>query len=144
MANPASSVVMGDAGEVVADGTAVARLTQWSVNPKISDSAWGDNDSAGYTNRKGARKDASGGIEGKFDSSNTPHSYTLDIGDEPSLVLWINTTLYWWFPCVLITNYQLTINMDSKEVVGWSADWGSAGIFSYPGQSGTASKSYPS
>lgn len=142
MTNPASTAVMGDAGEIVADGTAIARTTQWSIAPKIGESAWGDSDSAGYTHRKGARKDATGSVEGKFDSANPPYNY-LEIGDEPELVLWVTTALYWDFPCVLITSFNLTVNMDSKEVLGWTADWGASGIFYRPGQASAPAKTYP-
>lgn len=142
MSNPASTAVMGDKGEVVADGTAIARTTGWTFNPKIGESAWGDSDSAGYTLRKGARKDGSGSCEGKYDDT-TPQSAVVEIGDEPELVLWITQTLYYYMPCVLITGFSLSVNMDSKEVVGWSCDFGCSGIFYRPGQSGATPKTYP-
>jgi hypothetical protein len=143
MSNPATNAVMGDLGEIVADGTAIAMATQFSVNPKRGESAWGDSDSAGYTHRKGARKDCTGSLEGKFNSVNPPYSYPVYIDDEPELVLWMTTTLYWDIPCGVITTMQLQVNMDSKEVVGWTADWGASGIFYYPGQSGAPAKTYP-
>ena len=142
MSNPASSVLMGDLGEVVADGTAFAHATEWAISPKIGESAWGDSDSAGHTLRKGARKDCTGSFGGKFDTGDPFYSVVSE-GDEPSLVLWASRTLYWWFSCVLVTGYNLTVNMDSKEVVGWTADFGESGKHYKPGEAGAPSKTYP-
>lgn len=142
MSNPASSVLMGDLGEIVADGTAIARATQWSQSRKIGESAWGDSDSEGHTMRKGARRDATGSLEGKFDTDD-PFYDLIAEGDEPALVLWATRTLYWYFSCVLITGYNLAVNMDSKEVVGWSADWGESGKSYRPGEAGAPAATYP-
>ena len=142
MANPAADIAMGDLGEVVADGTAFAHATEWSIAPKIGESAWGDSDSAGHTLRKGARKDCTGSFGGKFDTGNKFYDLVQE-GDEPELILWLNTTLYWYFACVLITGYSLAVNMDSKEVVGWSADFGESGRSYRPGEAGAPSKTYP-
>lgn len=142
MANPAANVVMGDYGEVVADGTAIAHLTEWNVNPKISESAWGDSESRGFTFRKGARKDGTGSIGGKFNTTQAFYAVVKE-GDEPTLALFVTTTLYWYFPCVLITDCKLAVNRDTKEVVGWTADWGASGIFYRPGEAGTTSVTYP-
>jgi hypothetical protein len=142
MANPASDVVMGDAGEVMADATRIARITQFSFNPKVGESAWGDSDSKGYTMRKGARKDGSGGMAGQFDKG-TNNYRVLKVGDEPELVLWVCTTIYYYLPCALIANFNFSVNQDSKEVVGWSSDFGASGIFYQPGDAGIPAKVYP-
>ncbi len=142
MANPAANAVMGSAGEVVVDSAALAFMTQWTFTPTSSESAWGDSDSAGYTHRKAARKDGTGSAECKLDS--TAEAYdVLDVGDDPELVLWINSTLYYDLPCAIITRFSLSVNQDSKEVIGCSADFGASGIFYKPGQSGAPVKTYP-
>ena len=50
-----------------------------------------------------------------------------------NLVLWENGARYWYFPCVVIEEFSMTVNVDSQEVVGWSANWGADGIFYKPG-----------
>lgn len=132
----------GELGKAVVDGTLVARLTQWTVNPTASETTWGDSDSAGYTNRKKARLDCTGTIEGKFDDDNPVYDL-FDVGDSPKLVLWENATDYWVFPCCLIQKFSINYNQDTKEVVGWTADFGSDGIFYRPGQAGAPSETLP-
>jgi len=134
---------MGDVGEVVVDSTAIARLTQWQFNPQANLSEWGDSDSEGYTNVRPARKSGTGSMEGKMDD--TSEFYDLfSEGDEPELTLWATTTLFWNLPCAVISGYQLTVDTDSKEVVGWSADFSASGPFYYPGHASAPAKTYPS
>jgi hypothetical protein len=132
MANPASTVVMGgDGGEVSIDGTNIARLTQWSFNAQCSISEWGDSDSEGYTMAKPARKSGSGSMEGKFDSGDSFYDLFKQ-GDEPAVNLYANLTLAWALPCAVIGGYQLTVDLDSKEVVGWSSDFTASGKYTNP------------
>lgn len=142
MANPASTAVMGDVGEVEVGSQAIARLTQWSFNPTANLSEWGDSDSQGYTNVRPARKAGTGSIEGKMDSGDEFYDLFSE-GDEPELTLWATTALYWNIPCGVISGYTVTIDTDSKEVVGWSADFSASGIFYYPGHASAPSKTYP-
>lgn len=137
------SAVSGEIGKAVIDGELIHRLTVWSINRQSGESAWGDSDSAGYTNRKKARRDATGSIGGKLDD--TDYQYNIfDDGDIVALVLWEDTTRYWVFPSALIQNFQLEFNPDTKEVVGWTADFGADGIYYKPGQSGAPVHTLPS
>lgn len=142
MANPAANVVMGTAGEVVLDSTAISNLTQWTLTDTQNVSEWGDSDSLGCTNRKGARRDATGSEEGKLNTAAEIYD-TVNASAEPEQTCWINATLYYNFPCVVFTNFKLTVNTDSKEVVGWSVDFGAAGVFYRPGEANAPSKTYP-
>jgi hypothetical protein len=136
------SAVSGEIGKAVIDGNLLARLTLWTINRQTSESAWGDSDSAGYTNRKAARRDATGSLAGKLDSDDYQYNI-FDDGDIVTLVLWENTSRYWVFPSALIQNFQLEFNPDTKEVVGWTSDFGADGIYYKPGQSGAPSHSLP-
>ena len=138
-----TTAVSGEIGKAVVDGDLIARLTEWTINEESSESAWGDSDSAGYTNRKAARKDATGTIGGKLDSSDYAYNIFRP-GDICKLVLWENASRYWVFPSSLIKNFKLTFNPDTKEVVGWTADWGADGIYYAPGQSGASTETLPS
>lgn len=138
------SVLTGNAGKVEVDDTEIARITQWEVNPTAEESAWGDSDSAGYTNRVSGRKDCTGSFAGKFD--NDAEVYDLFMpGDIAELVFWQSATPanYWHFPCALIQGFSMTVNMDTKEAVDWTAEFGADGIFYRPGQSGAPAETYP-
>lgn len=138
-----TSVRTGNLGKVEVDGVAIARITNWEVNPTVEESAFGDSDSAGYTNRVAGRKDATGSMTGKFDNDDPVYDL-FDVGDTVALVLWENTTSYWAFPCALITAFTITYNLDTKEAVEWNSDFAADGIFYRPGQSGAPSETYPS
>ncbi len=43
----------------------------------------------------------------------------------------------------LITGYQLTLDQDSKEVVGWTADFGADGQYYRPGETGQPTETFP-
>lgn len=133
----------GRLGKHMVGAALVARTTQWAVNPKLaSTNEWGDSDSAGYTNRSAGRKDATFDTEGKFDTS----SEVFDVfqpDDNVTSSLWINATLYWDFPRSLNTDFNLTVNVDSEEVVGWSANFGADGIFYHPGEAGATVRTLP-
>ena len=140
----ADSVRTGNAGKVVVDDVAAARITNWSVDSVVEMTAWGDSDSAGYTNRVPGRKDATGSFTGKFD--NDDKVYDLFVaGDVVELVLFETTTpTYWYFGCAVIDRFSIAYNLDTKEAVEWSANFGADGIFYRPGQQGIPIQAYPS
>lgn len=131
-------------GKFVVGSSLVARTTNWSVNPTMaSSSEWGDSDGEGYTNRAAGRRDATFDAEGKYDT-NSEQFDLFAPGDILVCVLWLNSTsLYYDFPRALNSNFSLTVNIDSEEVIGWTSSWGADGIFYYPGQSGATGRSLP-
>lgn len=140
-----TTALTGRNGKFVVGTTLVARATQWSVSPKLaSSSEWGDSDTAGYTARTAGRRDSTFSVEGKYDTDSEQYDVFFP-GDKAIAVLWMNaTTLYWDFPCALCSDFSLSVNIDSEEVVGWSTNWGADGIFYFPGQSGATSRTLPS
>jgi hypothetical protein len=127
----------GRNGKFKVASTVVARTTQWQVSPKLATSSeWGDSDGAGYTNRAAGRRDATFSVEGKYDTA----SEVFDLfgpGDIVTAALWMDaTSLYWYFGRALNSEFSLTVNVDSEEVIGWSGGFGADGIFYYPGQAG--------
>lgn len=131
-----TNTLTGRNGKFVVDGNLVARTTQWAVNPTLASSTeWGDSDSAGYTNRAAGRRDATFSAEGKYDTSDEVWDL-FDPGDILEAVLWLNnTTLYWDFPCAMCSDFNLTVNIDTEEVIGWTSEWGADGIYYKPGAS---------
>ncbi len=127
------NTLTGRGGTFSVAGTAVARITQWAVNPKLaSSSAWGDSDGAGFTNRAPGRKDCTFNAEGKYDTS--AFAYDLfDQGDIVAAVLGTTGTLGWNFPRAMNEDFSLTVNVDSEEVIGWTSSWGADGAFTSTG-----------
>ena len=124
--------------EPVAGGNDIARCTQWTVSQKpASVSEWGDSSSGGYTCRAPGRRDATFTAEGKFDTT----SQQWDVfqgGDYASAKLFVNSNTPTWsyyFARAVCSEFNLTVNIDTEEVVGWTSSWGSDGTIAYPGES---------
>jgi hypothetical protein len=127
----------------VANST-VARTTQWQVSKSLATkSEWGDSDGAGFTNRAPGRKDATFTAEGKYDT--TDEVFDLFQPEDIAIAtLWLNnTTLYWDFPRALCDAFDMIVNIDTEEVIGWTSGWGADGVFHYPGEVGAASRAAP-
>lgn len=116
----------------------IARSTSWAVNQALaSSSEWGDSDSSGYTNRAAGRRDCTFSSEGKYDS--TDEVFDLFVpGDNLASYLFLdkNNALYWAFPRSLNSSFNLTVDIDTEQVIGWTSDWGADGIFYRPGEAG--------
>lgn len=138
------NTLTGRNGKFVVDTSLVARATQWAVNPKLaSTSEWGDSDSGGYTNRAAGRKDATFTAEGKYDTTDEVFDL-FEIGDIAIAVLWMDaTSLYWDFPRALNNDFNIAVNIDTEEVIGWTSAWGADGIFYHPGQAGATARTLP-
>jgi hypothetical protein len=138
-----SDVVKGTGGKAVIEDELVLRMTRWQITPGGSETTWGDSDSAGFTNRKGARKDCTGAIDGKFSTDRIFYDMVQE-HDEVKVALWLDSTRYWVFPCALVQNYSLEVNPDTNEVIGWSMAFGSIGRYYRPGESGAPTQTLPS
>lgn len=137
------NTLTGRLGRAVVDDQLIARTTQWGVQRKSGSSEWGDSDSAGYTNRSAGRKDATFSTEGKYDTTDEVWDL-FQPEDIAEVVLWLNiTTLFWEFPRALNTDFNLTVNVDTEEVIGWTANWGADGVFYSPGEAGAGAHSIP-
>jgi len=133
------NTLTGRSGKFMVDGSLVARCTQWQVTRTLaSKSEWGDSDSGGHTNRAAGRRDSTFTAEGKYDTSNEVFDL-FEEGDIVQATLFLNATaplLYYDFPRALCDNFQLTVNVDSGEVIGWTSSWGEDGKSYYPGEVG--------
>lgn len=135
------TALTGRYGHILVDAETIARLTEWSVNPKLAHtSEWGDSDSAGGTNRAAGRQDCLFSAAGKFDTE----SYVFNLfypGDICEVYLYMgwgsesdSTGGYpasdnwaWHFVRALCMDFKLTVNVDTEEVIGWTSDWGEDG-----------------
>ena len=142
MANP--SVLTGKDGNVTVDDSRVARITKWSSEHNLATSSeWGDSDSEGFTNRAAGRRDATITAEGKYDTDDEFYDLFKE-GDMAKLVLFMDSSRYFHYPCALCSKFSIEVDPDTEEVIGWSSDWGSSGRYYYPGESGAGSQSLPS
>lgn len=130
------SVVTGLNGEVLVGGVKIAKITKWDINPTVGETAWGDSDSAGHTNREPGRKDATGNIEGKLDQADDVLQLFV-AGDKVTLTLWVtNTALDYFHVPALIQSFSLEVDVDTEAVVGWTATFGENGRSFVPFESG--------
>lgn len=138
------TALTGRNGKFVVETDLVARTTQWAVNPKMATSSeWGDSDSSGYTNRAAGRRDATFTAEGKYDTTDEVFDLFVE-GDILIAVLWMNNVgLYWDFPRALNMDFNLSVNIDTEEVIGWTSSWGADGIYYRPGQAGATARTLP-
>ena len=136
------TTLTGVLGKAIVDDVAMPRITQWALTTTVGETAWGDSDSGAFTNRKAARKDATGTITAKFDTGTKVYSL-FQAGDIVKLVLWENLTDYWAFPSALIQSYTETVDVDTQEVVEWSATFGADGTYFRPGEAGAPVESLP-
>lgn len=140
-----STTRSGRLGKAVVDDTLLRRLTQFTINSKAGESAWGDSDSEGHTNRQLARKDRTGKISGKFDTDEPVYN-VFEEGDFVKLVLWEDPdepNAYWVFPSAMIQTFDLVYDQDTQEVVGWTADFGEDGKSYKPGEDGAPAETFP-
>jgi len=137
------NALTGRLGNFVVGAARVARTTQWAVNPTLaSSSEWGDSDSGGFTNRAAGRKDATFTAEGKFDT--TDEIFDLFQPEDVAIaVLWLDATRYWDFPRALCDDFNLTVDVDTQEVIGWTSSWGADGVYYYPGEAGATVRVLP-
>ena len=139
------NTLTGRTGKFQVASSLVARTTQWAVNPTLATkSEWGDSACDGFTARAAGRKDATFTSEGKYDT--TDEVYDLFMPEDiAAAVLWMNnTTLYWDFPRALCDDFNMTVDVDTEEVIGWTSGWGADGVFYHPGESGATSRTLPS
>ena len=142
------NTLTGRNGKFVVGASQVARTTQWAVNPTLAGtSEWGDSDSNGFTNRAAGRKDATFTAEGKFDNGDGGADIIYVLFQPEDILiatLWLdNVSLYWDFPRALCTDFNLTVDIDTEEVIGWTSSWGADGVYHYPGEAGAAVRTLP-
>jgi len=138
------NTLTGRLGNFQVGTSEVARTTQWATNPTLaSSSEWGDSDSSGFTNRAAGRKDCTFNAEGKY--STTAEQFDLFQPEDILVcVLWLNRTdLYWDFPRALCNDFNLTVNIDTEEVIGWTSGWGADGVYYYPGEASATARTFP-
>ncbi len=143
MPTTSATALTSRGGKFTVDDQLVARITGWEVNPKLaSSSEWGDSDGQGFTNRMAGRKDATFTAEGKFDVNDEIFDL-FQPEDIAIAVLWLDAATYWDFPRALNDDFNLTVDVDTEEVIGWTSAWGADGPYYYPGHPDANARALP-
>lgn len=146
VASPSSEgTLTGLDGEFVVDDHRVSRSKKWTVNASLATKAeWGDSDTEGYTARAPGRKDGTFDAEGVYEETDEVWEL-FEPGDNAKVTLWLdNVSLYYHFPRALCLDFQIVVDMDSQEVIGWTSSWGADGKYYRPGAEGAPALSLPS
>lgn len=116
---------------------------EWNITKTTGATEWGDSDSNGFTNRAAGRKDATYTANGKYDTTNEVYDL-FQPEDIAQCALWMDaTSLYWAFPRALNTEFNIAVNIDTEEVIGWNSNWGADGVFYYPGEASAPTYTLP-
>jgi hypothetical protein len=136
--------ITGRDGEIVVEGQRVGRATKWTANRTLATKAeWGDSDSGGYTNRAPGRRDSTFDFEGKYSEDDSQFDL-FEEGDIAESTLWLdNVSLYYHYPRALCLDFNVTVDMDTEDVIGYTSNWGADGIYYRPGAAGAPAKSLP-
>lgn len=115
----------------------VARITGWQVSPQLVEVAgWADSDTAGYLAKAAGAFNAIFSTQGRYDTL-IPVWNLFQPGDKLSVELWLTPVvplLRWRFPSALCASFDLVVDIDTEEVIGWQAEWEADGLFYKPGQ----------
>ncbi len=127
------NTLTGRNGKFSVGGSDVARVTQWAVNPTLATSnEWGDSDSGGFTNRSAGRKDCTFTAEGKYDTADEVFDL-FEPGDIVAAILYmLSATLPYTFPRALNNDFNISVNIDTEEVIGWTGAFGADGSYTKP------------
>jgi hypothetical protein len=125
-----ATTVTGRCGTLSIDGTPVARLTQWTVNDNLDTSTeWGDSSTCGFTNRAPGRRGATIDCEGKYDTGGADALSLCDPGDVVALVCSSEGGPSYSFARAICTSFNVTVNPDTEEVIGWTGSFASDGEY---------------
>lgn len=118
-------------GGSVDSGSELAEITTWTFTTTSNNSAWASSTNPGYKKRVGGVRDCSGTVNGKFNGDLTDYD-DLEAGASVTLTLKINATHYYTVPA-LVDEFNLEVDMDNGEVVGWSLNFSGNGAWSVNG-----------
>ena len=109
---------------------AQAEITGWTFNTTSNNPSWASSTSPGFKKRVAGVKDGSGSISGKYNSANAIFD-TLEVGVTVTLTLKVNATNFYAVPAI-IDSFNIEVDMDNGDVVGWTADFSTNGEWTEP------------
>jgi len=124
------SVISGKDGKVMIGATTLADITFWTLNTASNNPAYASSATAGHKKRVAGVKDGGGTIQGKLDVADAVTD-DFDEGDAVTLLLHLDATRFYSVPAI-IDSIQLEVDIDSGEVVGWTAEYSTDGAWTKP------------
>lgn len=120
----------GRGGEFRVDGNVVARCQLWVLTNKLDTyDSWGDSDGDGFTNYAEGRHTFLFRVEGKYEETHEVWDI-FEPGDVCEVRLLAGQeTLVWFFRRALCLDFEVMINFDTEEVIGWKSSWAVDGEF---------------
>ena len=139
-----STTVLPDSARMVINGVTVLRLLRFTPTAASGENTWADSGSGGHNNRTPGNSDLTASVEVKVDTG----QYIWDTIKRgvylTNVVLWINTTKYYYMARALVTNGpNPTVDLTSRETVSVTFDIGSDGISYVPGEAGAPAAVHP-
>ncbi len=122
------TTVTGTLGSVKISTNSVGDITNWDFTKKAYNTKWASSESGGFKKSAIGVKEGSGKIEGKLD---TAASCPIDVGVAATLILGIDGTHHYTVPAV-ITEFALKVDMNTGEVVGFTASFENNGSWTEP------------
>ncbi len=126
----AGAGISGKDGDVKIGSTQIAEITKWGFNPKANVPKYASNKTGGYKAAVAGIKDGSGSLEGKWDPA-IPATTVIAPGTSVTLKLYINATQFWSVPSI-IEGFKHDVDLDTGEIVSWSADFQTNGAWTDP------------
>ncbi len=124
------SVISGKDGKVMIGATTLADITFWTLATASNNPAYASSATSGHKKRVAGVKDASGSIQGKLDVAD-PVTDDFDEGDAVTLLLYIDATRFYSVPAI-IDSINFEVDIDTGEVIGWTADYSADGAWTKP------------
>ena len=124
------SGIRGQAAVTSATDWIVAELTKWVFNPKATNPAYRSNKTGGFTARVIGYKDGSGSIDGKWEPTDVATAWLAE-GNKADLKLTVTDSQMYLVPA-LFNSFQLTVDVDTAEVTGWTANFDTTDAWTAP------------
>lgn len=117
-------------GAPAGDG-AQAEITGWTLNTSSNNPSWASSTNPGYKKRVAGVKDCNGSISGKYNSDNVLFDSLLP-GVSVTLTLKLSGSAGFYAVPALIDDFNLEVDMDNGDVVGWTANFSGNGAWTVP------------
>lgn len=124
--------ISGKEGQVVAGGSTIAELTEWSGTLAKNVQTYNPQSGSGWQKTIVGNKSFNGQIGGKYDP-NDPIDAQLDTDNLVALLLYFSDSSgkYVNVAAARLDNLAFTENLDTGEIVSWTCDFMSDGTVTF-------------
>ena len=122
--------VSGQYGNAKIGVSQVAETTKWTLTANCNAFRYGSNVDNGSRTTVAGKKEADLALEGKYDPSN-PLPSQFDVGASVTFNLYLTAIGFFSVPAV-IKSIKYNVDMDTGEIVSWTADAWANGVWQNP------------